>query len=116
MGRALAKSPFVLLALSIWILGSPWASLAKDDHATALNQQVNQLIEQGKYQEAAPIAERALAVAKRTRGAEHPETAQALNNLGLLFRNSGDDAKAEPLYQEALRIRQKVLGPEHPKR
>ena len=113
MARPLAKSPFVLLALGLWILACS-ASLAEDDDPNALNQQVNQLIEQGKYQEAIPTAERAVEVAKRTRGSEDPETAEALNNFGLLFKKTGDYAKAEPLYQEALRIRQKVLGPEHP--
>ena len=111
------KSPFVLLALGLWILASSLtcpASLAEDDDPNALNQQVYQLIEQGKYQEAFYIAEKAVEAAKRVRGPEHPETADALNNLGLLFKKMRDYAKAEPLYQEALRIRQKVLGPEHP--
>ena len=106
------KSPFVLLALGLWILACP-ASLAEDDDPNALNQQVNQLIEQGKYQEAIPIAERAVEMAKRVRGPEHSETADALNNLGFLFKKIRDYAKAEPLYREALQIRQKVLGSEH---
>ena len=55
MARALAKSSFVLLALGLWILAGP-ASLAEDDDPNALNKQVNQLIDQGKYQEAIPIA------------------------------------------------------------
>ena len=113
MPRPLAKSPFVLLALGLWILVCP-ATLAEDDDPKALNQQVNELIEQGKYQEAIPIAQRALEVAKRTRGSEQPESAAALNNLGLLFETMGEYAKAEPLLQEALRIYRKVLGPEHP--
>ena len=70
------KSPFVLLALGLWILACP-ASLAEDDDPNALNQQVNQLIEQGKYQEAIPMAERAVEMAKRVRGPEHSETADA---------------------------------------
>ena len=106
------KSPFVLLALGLWILACP-ASLAEDDDPNALNQQVNQLIEQGKYQEAIPIAERAVEMAKRVRGPEHSDTADALNNLGFLFKKIRDYAKAEPLYREALQIRQKVLGSEH---
>ena len=82
MARPLAKSPFVLLALGLWILAGP-ASLAEDDDPNALNKQVNQLIEQGKYQEAIPIAERAVEVAKRTRGPDDPKTTEALNNLAL---------------------------------
>ena len=92
MARSLAKSPFVLLALGLWILACP-ASLAEDDDPNALNQQVNQLIEQGKYQEAIPIAEKAVEVAKRVRGPEHPETADALNNLGFLFQKIGTTPK-----------------------
>ena len=113
MIRPLAKSLSVLLAVGLWILGC-LVSWAEDDDPNALNQQVTQLIEQGKYQEAIPIAERAVELSKRVRGPEEPETVEALNNLGLLFQKIGDYAKAEPLYQEALRIRQKVLGPEHP--
>jgi tetratricopeptide (TPR) repeat protein len=113
MARLPAKSLGLLLALGLWILACP-ASLAQDDDPSVLNQQVNQLMEQGKYQEAIPVAERALEASKRARGPEQPETADALNNLGFLFNKIGNYAKAEPLLQEALRIRQKVLGPEHP--
>ena len=113
MARPLAKSPFVLLALGLWILAGP-ALWAEGDDPKTLNQQVDQLIEQDKYQEAIPIAERAIEVAKRSRGPEHPETAVALNNLGVIFQEIRDYARAEPLLQEALQIRQKVLGPEDP--
>ena len=112
MAPRLQKSPVVLLALGLWILVCE-ASLAEEDDPGALNQRVNQLIEQGKYQEAIPIAERAVEVAKHTLGPDHPKTADALNDLGFIFQKIGNYAKAEPLYQEALRIRQKVLGPEH---
>jgi len=113
MAPRLQKSPVVLLALGLWILVCE-ASLAEEDDPGALNQRVNQLIEQGKYQEAIPIAERAVEVAKHTLGPDHPKTADALNDLGFIFQKIGNYAKAEPLYQEALQIRQKVLGPEHP--
>jgi tetratricopeptide (TPR) repeat protein len=110
MARSLAKSTFVLLALGLWILACS-ASWAEEDDPNALNRQVDQLIDRGKFQEGIPIAERAVEVAKRLRGLESPETADALNNLGLLFKKIGDYAKAEPLYQEALRIR-KILDTE----
>jgi tetratricopeptide (TPR) repeat protein len=112
MARALAKSPCVLLALGLLILACP-TSLAEDDDPSVLNQRVTQLFEQGKYREAIPIAERAVEVSKRSRGLDDPETAEALNNLGVLFQKIGNYAKAEPLLQAALRIRQKALGPEH---
>jgi len=103
----------MLLAFGLWVLAYQVAS-AEDDDPKALGRQVDQLIEQGKYREAIPIAEREVAAARRTSGPEDPETADALNRLGVVYYNLGDYVKAEPLYQEALRIRQKVLGPEHP--
>ena len=74
MARPLAKSPFVLLALGLWILACP-ASQSDDDEFNLLNQQVQTLFKQGKYQEAIPLAEKAVEVAKRVRGPEHPDTA-----------------------------------------
>jgi hypothetical protein len=62
MARPLAKSPLVLFALGFWILTCP-ASFAKDDDPNALNQQVTRLYQEGKYQEAIPIAEKLLAMA-----------------------------------------------------
>ena len=91
MARSLTELPCVLLALGLWILACP-ATLAEDDDPKALNRQVTQLIEQGKYQEAIPIAERAVEAARRTGGPKHPETADALNNLGFLFEKIGDYA------------------------
>jgi hypothetical protein len=46
MARPLARSSFLLLALGFWILRY-LASLAEGDDPNALNQQENQLIEQG---------------------------------------------------------------------
>src|ERR1700738_3177764 len=113
MDRPPAKSVFVLLALGLWIFASP-ASLAEDEDPNALRLQLNQLIGQGKYQEAIPVAERAVEVAKHSLGADHPKTADALNYLGFIFQKIGNYAKAEPPYQEALRIRQKFLGQKIP--
>jgi tetratricopeptide (TPR) repeat protein len=68
----------------------------------------------GDYAKAEPLLQEALGIQRKVLGPEHPDTANSLNNLGLLYKDTGDYAKAEPLYQEALRIRQKVLEPEHP--
>jgi tetratricopeptide (TPR) repeat protein len=113
MVRLLAKSPFVLLALGLLILTCR-ASQSDDDEFISLNQQVHKLFEQGKYQEAIPLAEKAVELAKRVYGPEHPKTAQSLNNMAELYRVMGEYVKAEPLFKEALQIYQKVLGPEHP--
>ena len=82
--------------------------------AERLNQQVIELYNQGKYAEAIPLAERALAIREKILGAEHPDVATSLNNLAALYYSQGKYAQAEPLYQRALAIHEKVLGAEHP--
>ena len=68
----------------------------------------------GDYAKAEPLYKRALAIREKALGPDHPDTAQSLNNLALLYDSMGDYAKAEPLYKRALAIREKALGPEHP--
>jgi len=85
------------------------------EEAKRLNSQVIQLYQQGRYQEAIPLAKRALAIREKALGPEHPRVAASLNNLAALYKALGDYARAEPLYKRALAIREKVLGPEHPR-
>lgn len=47
-------------------------------------------------------------------GPDHPDVAQILNNLALLYEGQGRYAEAEPLLRRALAIAEKALGPEHP--
>ena len=68
----------------------------------------------GRYAEAEPLFERALAIREKALGPDHPDVATRLNNLAVLYRDTGRHAEAEPLYQRALAIREKALGPDHP--
>jgi tetratricopeptide (TPR) repeat protein len=68
----------------------------------------------GRYGDAEPILEHALAIRKRALGPEHPDVAKSLNNLALLYEVQGLYAKAEPLLEQSLAILKKALGPEHP--
>ena len=120
MRRPSAKSPIVLLVLGFLMVASS-ATFADDDNlkalnfvVEALNQRIVELFEQGKYQEAIPLAEKAVEMERRLRGPEDPEFVTSLNDLAFLYHKMGEYAKAEPLFQQALRIRQKVLGPERP--
>ncbi len=67
----------------------------------------------GKYDEALPLAERALGLREKALGSEHPDVATSFNSLAILYHDKGDYAKAEPLYQRALDMREKTLGQEH---
>jgi CHAT domain-containing protein/Tfp pilus assembly protein PilF len=82
--------------------------------AEALDGRARQLYEQGHYNDAIPMAQRALTVAEKALGPEDPARAYFLNSLAQLYRAIGAYAEAEPLYKKALSIREKVLGPEHP--
>src|SRR5260221_3812482 len=99
----------VLLAGLGFFIGECRRSFARNDDPGLLNQQVVKLYQEGKYQEAIPIAKKLLAIERRVLGREHPGTATSLNNLAGLYEHMGDYAKAEPLSQQALQIRTKVL-------
>ena len=97
---------------------------------------------QGKYDEAKPNFERALAIWEKTLGAEHTQVATGLNNLCALLEGrvlcstvrciievsslsltclcvstaaQGKYDEAEPLCKRALAIDEKALGAEHPR-
>ena len=81
--------------------------------AQSLNNLAGLYRDQGKYAEAEPLFQRALAIRERTLGPEHPEAARSLQNLAVLYNDQGKYAEAEPLYQRSLAILEKALGPEH---
>ena len=89
------------------------AQSAELQEAERLNEQVEQLYEQGKYTEAIPLAEKVLAIREKVLGSEHPDVATSLNNLAFLYFLQGNYIKAEPLYFRSLAILEKVLGKEH---
>jgi len=82
--------------------------------AKQLNQQVIQLYQQGKYNEAIPIAERVLEIRERLLGENHLNVASSMAWLAGLYSSQGRYSQAEPLYKQALEMRQKLLGTEHP--
>ncbi len=66
------------------------------------------------YQIALPLGIRALGIAEKAQGPEHPETGTYLNNLAELYRSKGDYDASLPLLLHALAIAEKALGPAHP--
>ncbi|WP_437312110.1 tetratricopeptide repeat protein [Sorangium sp. So ce388] len=73
-----------------------------------------ELEQAGRYDEAIPLARRALELREKALGPEHPGVAINLNSLAGLLQTKGDYAAAEPLYRRALAIQEKALGLEHP--
>ena len=82
--------------------------------ATSLNNLAALYRSQGRYEEAEPLYQQALAMTRKLLGEEHPSVATSLNNLAALYRSQGRYEEAEPLYQQALEIAEQVLGKNHP--
>jgi Tfp pilus assembly protein PilF len=47
-------------------------------------------------------------------GPDHPDMAQALNNLAVVYKRQGRNADAEQLYKRSVATLEKTLGPNHP--
>lgn len=71
--------------------------------------------DQGKFQEAEAMYERALEGYEKALGRDHTPTLSTVNNLGLLYEAQGKLREAEAMYKRALEGYEKVLGPTHPK-
>ena len=107
-----------LCAIFLFVFSVPLMANAQEGdiaEAEHLNSQVSQDYAAGRYQQAIPLAQRALDIAEKAASAEQPTiTVLSLINLARLYRATGAYAKAEPLYQHALVITEKALGPDHP--
>jgi len=75
----------------------------------ALNRQIAQLKAAGKYAQAVPLAQQALALAEK-KGPDSPDVAAALDTLAELYEAENKYAEAEPLLKRALAIREKTPG------
>ena len=84
--------------------------------ASLLNRTGWYLNERGRYSEAEPLLVRALSIREGQLGAEHPDTAQSLNDLATLYQNQGKYAEAEPLFVRALSIFERESVPSIPPR
>jgi len=83
--------------------------------AAALFDQAGQYLQdRARYEQAALLLQRALAIREQQVGPHHPHTATSLNNLALLYRAQGKYPEAELLLQRALAIREHELGSDHP--
>lgn len=83
------------------------------ERVAQLEKQVFNLYEQGRYQEAIPLAHKVLLIHEKSLGPEHPHVAGCLYNLARLHQDQGNSAEALPLFQRSLSIQEKTLGSEH---
>jgi CHAT domain-containing protein/Tfp pilus assembly protein PilF len=92
----------------------PSPSRAQESRLQDLNTQVAQLVRQGKFADAVPLAAEALKVAETTFGPDSAQAATALGTLGLTYYYQRQYAQAEPLFERAVRTAEKATGPDSP--
>lgn len=103
-----------ILTIFFLLIFSP-PVFAQGESLQVLNDTAVSLYEQGKYSDAAELAERALKVAEDTLGPYNPQLASFLNNLAVIYYAQGRYAEAEALYERALGITEPSLGSDHPR-
>ena len=91
------------------------AAFAQNESLQELNDNSVRLYGQGKYNEAAELAERALKGAEDTLGPYNPQTAIFLNNLAVIYYAQEKYAEAAALYERALGIAEQSFGPDNPR-
>ncbi len=70
---------------------------------------------QGKYTEAEPLYQRALAIVEKALGPEHPQVATVLGNYAALLHKLNRDAEADKMEARAQAIRAKHAEENPPK-
>ncbi|MDP1826337.1 MAG: tetratricopeptide repeat protein [Archangium sp.] len=71
-------------------------------------------IRRKRFKPALADFERVLSLQQEHLGAEHPDVASTLNNLGIVLTHLNRDEEAVRRYDESLRLHEKLEGPEHP--
>jgi tetratricopeptide (TPR) repeat protein/CHAT domain-containing protein len=86
--------------------GAGGMSLSQDiqEMIIQLNQELAQLFQQDKYEEATGIALRICELARENLGEDSPLFAHSLNNLAVVYRAQGKYTQAEPLLRQAVGI------------
>src|SRR6202048_4694993 len=113
--RSLLKLGTVVVFAATFLFGNPAiVSAQQADEASELNEKVIEFYKAGRYADAIPIAQRALAIREKALGRDHPDVATALSWLAVLYNSQGRYADAEPLYKRSLAIREQALGRAHP--
>ena len=92
---------------------SPSAMAADKVDWKSLQDEAMVLYRQGNYEEAMVITQKALGIAEKDYGPEHPRAAFSRHILGELYYNKEEYTMAEPMYVQALRIFEKALGRDH---
>lgn len=105
----------LLVLINLTILFQIAAASAKAPaDLEAFKARVTQLHVEGKYREAAALAEQHLKLFLAAHGESDPSVAWAAGWLGHSYQALGRYSEAEPLVRRALELAEALLGPTHP--
>jgi tetratricopeptide (TPR) repeat protein len=82
--------------------------------AYVLHRQAEKLRSRGRFREAQPLLEQAVALCRKLLGEDHLYTADGYHGLATVLNDLGHHAQAEEIHRKALAIRLKELGADHP--
>jgi len=105
------------MAAAFALLSAPSAFAQQETRSSeveTLNADVGRLYREGRFEEAIPLAERALSIQERALGPDDPLVVEAINSLAMLYRAAGDYVGAESLFERVLEITTEALGPRDP--
>jgi tetratricopeptide (TPR) repeat protein len=96
-------------------LATVYKAQGKYDKAAACLDRLSTMYQaQGKYDQAEPVCKRALSIAIKTRGPDHPDVAAYMRQISTIYQAQGRYDEAESLCKRALAINEKALGADHP--
>ena len=108
------RAPLRIFLLAGLFLSCTVPTFAQEQLWKELQIKVSMLYRQGRYSEAAKVAEEALKVAEKTFGSDDPRVATSLNNLGFVYKVQARYIEAEPLFKRSLKIEEGARGKDHP--
>lgn len=95
-------------------LPNPEEMQGAEQEIAQLQQQVHSLWKEGLVEDAKAAATACVTAVDALFGGKHPVFASAMNNLGLLHKQSGEWDDAVRCLADAIRVYKDVLGDEHP--
>ncbi|MFC1835145.1 tetratricopeptide repeat protein [Thermodesulfobacteriota bacterium] len=103
-----ARVAFTALSVLSIVAASFLISAAAEDLLEKTQEKAMGLMEQGKYEEARAMLEKARDLVEKTSGPEHPDMSFVLNMLAQVHGDQENYAEAERLYRKAISILEKA--------
>jgi tetratricopeptide (TPR) repeat protein len=100
----------IALLLMMFVITTFAAKPPKDNDWKILNDQVDKLYKQKKYNQAIETAIKAIAIGEKTFGINHPNVGISLNNLAFTYDTVGKYKEADPIYTRVITIIKSNIG------